>query len=140
MDDMLPDNQGATLDRYTTAMNDSAFDRVREQVVITTQPEDLKIVLRVGTVSTNAYLRRLQNYALDMGWLTSRILPTKLWGKIKSKTKRAIKHEEHKKIIEREKNLERKAFYELCWEQGGSQGDIADLEAEDADWTDHTIC
>lgn len=140
MDDILRDKQGSTLDRYTTAMNDSAFDRIREQVVVTTQPEDLKIVLRVGTVSTNVYLRRLHNYALDMGWLTSRILPTKLWGKIKYKKKRAIKHEEHKRIIEREKNLERKAFYDLCWELGGSQGDIANLEAEDADWTDHTIC
>jgi hypothetical protein len=26
-------------------------------------------VLAVGTVSTNVYLRRLHNFALDMGWL-----------------------------------------------------------------------
>lgn len=82
MDDMMRDKAGSTLDRYTTAMNDSAFDRIREQVVVTTQPEDLKKVLLVGTVSTNVYLRRLQNYALDMGWLTVRILPKTQFPKV----------------------------------------------------------
>jgi integrase len=29
---------------------------------------------------------------------------------------------------------ERRAFYELCWLMGGSQGDMANLTAEDVDW------
>lgn len=47
--------------------------------------------------------------------------------------------EEHLRIVEHEKNNERKVFYQLCWHLGGSQGDIADLQAEDIDWTDCTI-
>jgi integrase len=46
---------------------------------------------------------------------------------------------EHQAIIGREKNLERKTFYELCWHLGGSQGDIASLKAEDVDWENRTI-
>jgi integrase len=75
-----------------------------------------------------------------MNWLPWPILPSKLWPKIKFKKKRAIKHEEHIKIIAREKNPERRAFYELCWHLGGSQSDIANLEAEDVDWNDCTVC
>ena len=47
--------------------------------------------------------------------------------------------EEHQRIIEREKNPERRSFYELCWHLGGSQTDIANLKAEDIDWPNQTI-
>ena len=68
------------------------------------------------------------------------MLPAKQWPKFKFKKKRAIKHEEHLKIVAREKNLERRGFYNLCWELGGSQSDVANLEAEDIDWAEATIC
>lgn len=48
-------------------------------------------------------------------------------------------YEEHQAIIGREKNPERKKFYELCWHLGGSQSDIACLNAEDVDWDNRTI-
>jgi integrase len=41
--------------------------------------------------------------------------------------------------VERENNPERKKFYELCWHLGGSQGDIANLKAEDVDWENRTV-
>ena len=63
-----------------------------------------------------------------------------LWDGSEFKSKRAITREEHEKIIARETNAERRAFYDLCWELGGSQSDVADLSPEDVDWTDHTIC
>jgi len=53
--------------------------------------------------------------------------------------KRAITLEEHQRIIEREKNPERRNFYELCWHLGGSQSDVAHLNAEDIDWQNRTI-
>src|SRR5438067_38266 len=46
---------------------------------------------------------------------------------------------EHLLIIEREKNPERKSFYQLCWHLGGSQSDVAHLNAEDIDWQNRTI-
>jgi integrase len=58
---------------------------------------------------------------------------------VKFQPKRAITIEEHQRIIEREKNPERRNFYELCWHLGGSQTDIANLKAEDIDWLNQTI-
>lgn len=59
----------------------------------------------------------------------------------KSKIRRKTRHslEEHQKIIEREQNPERRAFYELCRHLGGSQGDIGRLQADDIDWEDRTV-
>jgi hypothetical protein len=56
------------------------------------------------------------------------------------KNERAIKLEEHKRIVARETHEERKDCYELLWELGGSQSDIACLENDDIDWSDWTIC
>ena len=55
------------------------------------------------------------------------------------KPKRAITEEEHHRIVEREKNPEWKAFYQLCWHLGGSQSDMATLCAEDIDWCTGTL-
>jgi integrase len=74
-----------------------------------------------------------------MNWLPWPILPKKQWPKVRYKDKRAITLEEHQRIVEREANPERRAFYELCWHFGGSQGDIARLKVEDIDWTARAI-
>ena len=42
-------------------------------------------------------------------------------------------------MIETEWNPERKAYYQLLWHLGGSQSDIANLNASDIDWDDRTI-
>lgn len=139
MEDILKDKEGATLRRWKTAIKDHAFDLIRKQVVVTTPPEDLLTVLRLGTVSTNVHLRRLQNHSLDLGWLPVPILPKKKFPKIKHKVKRAITWEEHCRIIEREGNPERRDFYELCWYLGGSQSDIANLDATDFDYSNHSF-
>lgn len=55
------------------------------------------------------------------------------------KEKRAITLAEHKTIVAREQNPERKALYQLCWHLGGSQGDVAHLMAGDVDWENRTI-
>jgi integrase len=134
MDDIIKDKQGPTLRRWETAIKDGAFDLIRNQVVATTQAGDLKAVLRKGTISTNVYLRRLQNHCLDMGWLPARILPKKQFPKIEHKEQRAITWREHRRIVAREGNPERRDYYELCWYFGGSQSDIANLQAEDFDY------
>jgi len=99
-----------------------------------TQAEHFLKVLQNGSVSTNLYLRRIHNFALDMSWLPWPVLPKKRWPAIKFKEKRAITLQEHQAIVEREKNPERKAFYKLAWHLGAAQTDIALLEAENIDW------
>jgi hypothetical protein len=47
--------------------------------------------------------------------------------------------EEHTRIVEREHNPERKAFYKMAWHLGASQSDLASLKAEDVDWDNQVI-
>ncbi len=126
--------------RWETFSKDAAIQQLLGKVVLETRAEDLLKALAAGTVSTNVFLRRLHNFCIGMNWLPWPILAKKLWPPVKFKNKRAIKPEEHARIVAREKNRERRSFYELCWHLGGSQSDIAGLEAEDVDWTDWTVC
>ncbi len=135
MDEIIKDKKGATLKRYQTALKDPAYDSIRTKALVVTQPPDFLEVLRAGTVSTNVYLRRFQNFAVDMDWLTKRVLPRRLFPKVSHKDQRAITMDEHSRIVARERNPERRDFYELCWYFGGSQSDIARLHAEDIDYT-----
>lgn len=147
--------QGETQRRWMVSGKDKAFDLIRKKPLLETTSQDLLKVMAAGTVSTNVYLRRIHNFALDMDWLLKSIIPKRQWPKIVHATKRAITFEEHERIIEAEANAarrnqgsrnsdephygERLAFYKLCWHLGGSQSDIAFLTADDIDWTDRTI-
>jgi hypothetical protein len=66
------------------------FDLIRNQSLVETRPEQFFETMNAGTVSTNIYLRRLHNFALDMGWLLAPIIPRRKWPPINFKTKRAI--------------------------------------------------
>jgi integrase len=140
MDEMGRNKSGSTKERWDTAVKDKAFDQIRFLVLIKTQAEHLLDAMHKGTVSTNVFLRRIHNFALDMNWLPRSIVPKRQWPKVKYGTKRAITFEEHFKILEREKNPERKAFYQLAWHFGASQSDLANLQAEDVDWQTRIIC
>ena len=139
MDEATRLKQGPTLIRWRTAMRDKAFDAIRGLPVLETRPEHFLRVLEAGTVCTNIFLRRLQNFALDMSWLPWPVLARKRWPAIHFKDKRGIIWEEHQKILAGERNVEVRDFYELLWHLGGSQTDMASLRAEDVDWADRTI-
>src|SRR5216683_3742248 len=125
---------GDTQARWLVAIKDKALDTIRDLVVLQTQAEHFLKALEKGGVSTNVYLRRIHNFALDMNWLPWPVLPKKRWPAVTFKKKRAITWEEHCKIVEREANPERKAFYQLAWFTGASQTDLAFLEAANIDW------
>lgn len=131
---IIQGKKGATLHRYETAIKDPAFDLIKPQVLVETQAADFLKVLAAGTTSTNVYLRRFQNFAVDMDWLAKRVLPKRLFPKVSHKDQRGITAVEHQQIITREGNAERRDFYDLCWYLGGSQSDIADLDAKDLDY------
>lgn len=52
-------------------------------------------VLERGTTATNVFLRRLHNFAVDMGWLSWPILPKEQWPSVRYGVKRAITLDEH---------------------------------------------
>ena len=69
MEEIVKFKQGATLQRWQTAIKDKAFDSVRDFPLLETQAEHLLRVLEIGTVSTNVHLRKLHNFCMDMNWL-----------------------------------------------------------------------
>lgn len=139
MDAMTRTKTGSTRIRHERAMMDEAFDTIRNLPIVETNSTHFLDALAAGTVATNVFLRRIHNFALDMGWLPWPVLPKKQWPKIRFKEKRAVSAEEHKAIVAAEKNPERRAFYELCWHLGGAQSDVANLVAEDIDWQTKTV-
>jgi integrase len=139
MDEIPKLKQDETRHRWLTAIKDKALDSIRELVVLQTRADHFLNVLEYGGVSTNVYLRRIHNFALDMNWLPWPVLPKKRWPAVTFKKKRAITWEEHGKIVEREGNPERKAFYQLAWDTGASQTDLAFLEASNIDWERHAL-
>ena len=139
LDAIIETKSGSTQDRWRQAAKQAALDLIRHRVILETQGEHLLACLKAGTVSTNVHLRKLHNFCLSMNWLPWPIIPKRLWPEVRFKERRAITSEEHQLIIEREKNPERRSFYELCWHLGGSQTDIANLKAEDIDWPNQTI-
>ena len=136
---IIETKNGSTKDRWVRAAREKALDSSRTRIILETQAEQLFACLKAGTVSTNVHLRKLHNFCLSMNWLPWPIIPKRLWPEVRFQPKRAIIIEEHQLIIEREKNPERRNFYELCWHLGGSQTDIANLKAEDIDWHNRTI-
>ena len=125
--------------RNRVAIHDKAFNSIRTMSVLDTRAEHLLRVMHEGSVSTNVFLRRIHNFALDMGWLGRAIIVKRQWPKVKHKKKRAVTWEEHQRILGGEKNVERRDFYELLWQTGASQGDLAVLGANDIDWRERTI-
>ena len=139
MEMVVSQKHGETRRRWLVAVKDHAYDLIRKKALLETSSHDLLKVMTEGTVSTNVYLRRLHNFALDMDWLLKAIVPKRQWPKVVHGIKRAITFKEHQQIIEKEGNPERKAFYQLCWHLGGGQTDIGCLTAEDIDWDDCTV-
>jgi hypothetical protein len=139
MEQVVKLKRGETQRRWAVAIKDKNFDSIRKLSVLETRSDHFLKVLSDGKISTNVYLRRVHNFALNMDWLLKPVLPKPSWPKVTYKTKRGITIEEHLLITGREQNTERKAFYQLCWHLGGSQTDIAHLDAEDVDWNDTGI-
>jgi hypothetical protein len=139
MDEIPKLKRQETKTRWLTAIKDRAMDSIRDLVILETQAEHFLKVLENGSISTNIYLRRIHNFALDMSWLPWAVLPKNRWPVIKFKDKRGITLAEHLAIVARELNPERRAFYQLAWHLGASQSDIAFLEAENVDWQNQVI-
>ena len=115
MDELVKLKKDQTQHRWQTAVKDKAFDLIRHLPLLETRPEHFLRVLEAGKVSTNVYLRRIHNFALDMTWLPWPVLAKKRWPAVEFKEKRGITLAEHLAIVARENNPERKAFYKLAW-------------------------
>jgi integrase len=119
----------ATQQRCLRAMQSEPFKPLRKIRLVETDSQMFFEVLhhkKAGT-STNNWLRRLHNHALDLGWLLTPIMARKAWPVMQHKISYAITAEEHQRIIETESNSERRLYYEMLWHTGGSQSDVVNL-------------
>ncbi len=125
----------STRDRKERAFRSRPFAMFRTLPLLDTEAIHLLAVLehKQAGNSTQHYLRRIHNYALHLGWLLSPVMADAVWPGMRSKKFEALTAEEHERIIARENNLERKLFYQLLWETGGSQTDIAMLSWHNVD-------
>ena len=133
---------GPTRNRLETAKKDKALQKILKLNLLQDRPRQAGLffeALNAGGISTNVFLRRFHNFALDMGYLAVPIIPRRQWPKVRYATKKAVTEEQYRQIIGREQNPEKLAFYQLLWYLGGSQTDIAILTAEAIDWTNRTV-
>ena len=69
MEQIVSNKSGSNLVRWQTAIRDKALEPLRHRKLIETSAEHFLVALKVGTVATNVYLRRIHNFALNMHWL-----------------------------------------------------------------------
>ncbi len=134
MDEMATHGIPSTQERCSRAFRSKGYDSIRQKPLVQTTATDMLAVLHANGNSVGHYLRRLHNLAIDLGWLAWPILAKRAWPKIRSQQKRAITAEEHEAVIATERNVERKAYYEVLYETGAAQTDCANLSAEHVDW------
>jgi integrase len=131
----------STRHRKIVAFRSRPFLLLRNIPLMDTEAGHLLAVLeheRAGN-STHHYLRRLHNYALHLGWLLMPVMAEVAWPEVRKKKFTAITEQEHRRIVEREPMTERKHYYEMLWETGGSQGDIASMNWSQIDLQTETI-
>ena len=139
MDELCSHGRASTQVRYARAMRDHALDGVRHKPIIETNAADLLVALRGGTACTNHFLRRLHNLAIGLGWLNWPILAPNMWPNVKWRQKRGITEAEHQRITSSEGNAERRLYYELLWETGGSQSDVVNLASLNINWEERIL-
>lgn len=127
---------GHTETRWKVFIKSTPMSLVLDKKLIETMSSDFLAVLShpQAGVSTNVFLRILHNRALDLAWLLQPVLVKRAWPKIRYARRRGITREEHERILAVTKQADYRNFFELLWETGGSQTDIASLRADDIDW------
>ena len=125
--------------RYQDVFKSPSFDSLRTKKLMETTADDFLAVFKDGKVSIIHFLKRLHNFALNLGWIAIPIVAPYLWPKYEAKERRGITREEHESLLAKEKKAEWRLYLELLWETGAAQSDAASLKAEDVDWQSRTI-
>lgn len=82
---ILETKKGETLRRWLVAAKDKGLAKLAKMKLLDTRSEHFLRVLNEGTVSTNVYLRRMHNFAMDMAWVPAPILPRRQCGAVEAR-------------------------------------------------------
>lgn len=128
--------EGSTKDRFEKFIRSKPMRGLMNRRLAETCSTDFLAVFahQNAGVSTNVQLRILHNRALDLEWILRPVLSKRAWPKIKYGFRRGTTFAEHQAVLAATPNKEYRLYFELCWQTGGSQTDIANLCAEDIDW------
>jgi len=128
--------EGSTKERFQKFLRSAPVRPLMNRRLVETSSSDFLEVFAHGKagVSTNVQLRILHNRALDLEWILRPVLSKRAWPKIKYGHRQGITREQHETILKITPTKEYRLFFELLWLTGGSQTDIANLNAEDIDW------
>jgi integrase len=125
----------STRERKERAFRSRPFAILRTVKLVDTEAIHLLTIIehkKAGN-STLHYLRRLHNFALHLGWLLAPVMAEAAWPTVRKKKFTAITEDEHERIIAKEGNVQRRLYYQMLWETGGSQTDIASLTWDQID-------
>jgi hypothetical protein len=76
-------------ERPRRAFGGKQFDLIRGVIITETSTElFLDVLKKAGNSSTNHYLRRLHNYAINLGWLPWQVVPPLSWPRRNAKKRR----------------------------------------------------
>ena len=139
MDQLQARGKASSRERYEDVFKSPAFDPLRHKRLMETTADDFLAMFKTGKVSILNFLKRLHNFALNLGWIALPIVAPYLWPKYEPKDRRGITSDEHQTVLAAEKHAEWKLFLELLWETGAAQSDAANFKAEDIDWQTRTI-
>jgi len=139
MDQLQARGKASSRERYEDVFKSPAFDPLRHKRLMETTADDFLAMFKTGKVSILNFLKRLHNFALNLGWIALPIIAPYLWPKYEPKDRRGITSDEHQTVLAAEKHAEWKLFLELLWETGAAQSDAANFKAEDIDRQTRTI-
>ena len=139
MDQMQSRGKDSSRERYASVFKSPAFDALRNKRLLETTADDFLAVFKDGKVSIICFLKRLNNFALSLGWIALPIIAPCLWPAYEPKDRRGITQDEHQAVLAKEKKAEWKLYLELLWETGAAQSDAVNFKAEDIDRQTRTI-
>ena len=139
MEQLQSRGKDSSRERYASVFKSPSFDGLRNKKLLETTTDDFFTVFKQNKVAINEFLKRLHNFALNLGWIALPIVAPYLWPKYEPKDRRGITLDEHQSVLAKEKQAEWKLFLEMLWETGAAQSDAANFKAEDIDWQTRTI-
>ena len=117
---IIEQKTGPTRTRWENTEKDKALAALWNIRVVETRADQLLKMLKHGTVSTNVFLRRLHNYALDMNWLAWAILPRKQWPKSSTAKSAASRWRNTSRSLRAKKTRNGAIITSCCGFTGGS--------------------
>jgi integrase len=139
MDQLQARGKDTSRERYATVFKSPAFDGLRHKRLLETTTDDFLAMFKDGKVSIVNFLKRLHNFAVNLGWIAVPMVAPYLWPRYEPKDRRGITLDEHQRLLANEQTAEWKLFLELLWETGAAQSDAANFKAEDIEWQTRTI-